>query len=269
MDVEASRLIEDDDLVALSASCLFLSYDPVSRQCTLVNAGQPPPLLRDADGSVRSLDLLTHPPLGMRQIMFETTTINVFDGSVIALYTDGLIDLRRHDAAEAFSRLTTALSSEVEELDQLCFEVSEKALRDDQDDAALLLARFTGIPADDIVTWELPVSPEAVGRLRKAVVHQLDRWGLAHLSESTQSIVTELATNALIHSAEPATLRLIRHSALTCEMADASRAAPRPRNAEALDENGRGLTLVAGLSDQWGTRYTDEGKIVWAEQHLS
>ena len=77
VDVEASRLIEDDDLVALSASCLFLSYDPVSRQCTLVNAGQPPPLLRDADGSVRSLDLLTHPPLGMRQIMFETTTIKI------------------------------------------------------------------------------------------------------------------------------------------------------------------------------------------------
>ncbi|MFE4642205.1 ATP-binding protein, partial [Streptomyces sp. NPDC056730] len=81
-------------------------------------------------------------------------------------------------------------------------------------------------------------------------------------------IVSELVTNALRHGAAPVTLRLIRHRVLVCEVSDASDTAPRMRHARATDEGGRGLFIVARLSWKHGTRYSAEGKIVWAEQEL-
>jgi len=86
---------------------------------------------------------------------------------------------------------------------------------------------------------------------------------------TTELIVTELTTNALVHASAPIGLRLIKDTSLICEISDASHTAPHPRHARALDEDGRGLAMVAQLSSQWGTRYTDAGKTVWAEQLLT
>ncbi|MCM1976288.1 ATP-binding protein, partial [Streptomyces sp. G1] len=55
---------------------------------------------------------------------------------------------------------------------------------------------------------------------------------------------------------------------LTCEVFDASNVSPRLRHARTLDEGGRGLFLVAQLSRRWGTRYTTDGKMIWAELDL-
>jgi hypothetical protein len=35
------------------------------------------------------------------------------------------------------------------------------------------------------------------------------------------------------------------------------------------EDEGRGLLLVAGLTQRWGTRQTLAGKTIWAEQELS
>lgn len=93
--------------------------------------------------------------------------------------------------------------------------------------------------------------------------------GLADLSFTTELIVTELATNALVHATAPVMLRMIKDAKLICEVSDASHTAPHPRRARTYDEGGRGLAMVAQLSHQWGTRYTDTGKIIWAEQLLA
>ena len=47
---------------------------------------------------------------------------------------------------------------------------------------------------------------------------------------------------------------------------DASSTAPHMRRARIYDEGGRGLLLVAQLSERWGTRHTTKGKTIWAEQ---
>jgi hypothetical protein len=60
-------------------------------------------------------------------------------------------------------------------------------------------------------------------------------------------------------------LRLLRASRLICEVTDTSNSSPRLRHARTTDEGGRGLFLVAQLAHRWGTRYTHEGKIIWAE----
>jgi anti-sigma regulatory factor (Ser/Thr protein kinase) len=107
-----------------------------------------------------------------------------------------------------------------------------------------------------------------VRRARDAVSGQLAAWGLADLEFGTGIVVSELVTNALLHASAPITLRLVRDSVLICEISDHSHTAPHPRRARDLDEGGRGLELVAQLTNRWGTRYTEDGKTIWTEQAL-
>ncbi|MER5410739.1 ATP-binding protein [Streptomyces sp. NPDC002769] len=86
---------------------------------------------------------------------------------------------------------------------------------------------------------------------------------------ATEIIVSELVTNAIRHGTPPVRLRLIKDRFLTCEVPDASPAAPHLRHARTLDEGGRGLFVVAQLAQHWGTRCTGSGKTIWTEQALS
>ncbi len=85
---------------------------------------------------------------------------------------------------------------------------------------------------------------------------------------ATELIVSELVANGVRYGRAPLRLRLIKDRALTCEVHDASPVTPRLRHARTIDEGGRGLFIVAQLAENWGTRYTPEGKTVWAEQAL-
>ncbi|MGW3071037.1 ATP-binding protein, partial [Streptomyces sp. NPDC001130] len=55
---------------------------------------------------------------------------------------------------------------------------------------------------------------------------------------------------------------------LFCEVSDASSTSPHMRRARADDEGGRGLLLIAQLTQRWGTRHTTTGKTIWTEQSL-
>ncbi len=48
-------------------------------------------------------------------------------------------------------------------------------------------------------------------------------------------------------------------------MWDGSSTSPHLRYAATTDEGGRGLFLVAQYAERWGTRYTERGKVIWAE----
>ncbi|MDW4911775.1 ATP-binding protein, partial [Streptomyces sp. ADMS] len=64
----------------------------------------------------------------------------------------------------------------------------------------------------------------------------------------------------------PIQLRLIHeNSTLICEVFDSSNTSPHLRRARTFDEGGRGLLLVAQLSEHWGTRHATTGKTIWAE----
>jgi hypothetical protein len=82
-------------------------------------------------------------------------------------------------------------------------------------------------------------------------------------------VVSELVTNAIRYGTGPIQLRLIVQSTLTWEVSDASGTAPHLRRARTFDEGGRGLMLVAQLTERWGTRYGRDGKVIWAEQVLT
>ncbi|MGW0583818.1 ATP-binding protein, partial [Streptomyces sp. NPDC002920] len=82
----------------------------------------------------------------------------------------------------------------------------------------------------------------------------------------TELVVSELFTNAIRYATGPIRLRLIKDRTLTCEVSDGSSTSPHLRRARLSDEGGRGLLLVAQLTERWGTRYTGTGKTIWAEQ---
>jgi anti-sigma regulatory factor (Ser/Thr protein kinase) len=119
---------------------------------------------------------------------------------------------------------------------------------------------------------ELAPLPTAVSCARLHAVHVLHEWGLRHLAGDAKTVVSELITNAcdasiVLPERPPVALRLLAtEKSLLIEVWDQSPLGLEPREAGADDECGRGLTVVAALSERWGWERTGEGrKVVWAE----
>jgi len=270
------RLIDEEQTAdpslapaALGATCLYAVYDPATRKCTMCRAGHPPAAVIAPDGSVTVPDLPAGPPLGLGALPFESAEFDIADRSVLALYTDGLIETRDQDMDRGLARLRTALSARRARLDELCGTVLNDVLTGGpDDDVALLLARTHALSEDQVATWELTSDPTVVADARTLTADRLTAWGLDSLIFPFELIVSELVTNAVRYGNGHIRLRLIRQDALICEVSDVSSSSPRMRHARTTDEGGRGLFLVAQLARRWGTRYTTDGKIVWAEEHL-
>jgi PAS domain S-box-containing protein len=250
----------------IGATCLYAVYDPVSRRCSLARAGHPLPVLVTPDGGVDFLDLPAGPPLGLGGLPFEGTEIELPEGSTLALYTDGLVESRHHDIDVGLERLHRALARPDPSLEATCDTILDAVLPDrPADDVAVLLARTRALHSDRVFTWDVPADPAHVADARKQATERLTCWGLDEAAFVTELIVSELVTNAIRHAKGPIQLRLIRDQALICEVSDGSDTAPHLRRARTFDEGGRGLMLVAQLTQRWGTRQTPHGKTIWAE----
>ncbi|WP_059006130.1 ATP-binding protein [Streptomyces specialis] len=131
---------------------------------------------------------------------------------------------------------------------------------------------------------QLDVAPEPseVGRARRWVRAQLGRGQPcparpdASQTDTLVLLVSELVTNAVVHTGRPAVLRLAvrrvpagRDVPVRLEVVDVSSRAPRPRHAEGEDTGGRGLELVEVLADRWGWQHEGKGKRVWCELDCS
>ncbi|MET9483106.1 SpoIIE family protein phosphatase [Streptomyces sp. NPDC006638] len=283
----------------MGGTCVYAVYDPVGRCCTVARAGHPPPAIVSPDGRVTFPDLPPGTPIGLGLAPFESVELALEPGSVIALYSDGLVESREADIDTGLERLGAALSRTGTSLEDLCAEVvatmtahtpraadaaldgaasggpasgpaSARALTTapSEDDVALLLARTRALGPDQVASWDLRRDPTTVAEARSYAADRLASWGLEHLADTVQLIVSELVTNALRHGAGPVRLRLIRHSSLVCEVSDADNSTPRLRRPRALGEGGWGLLVVSSLADRWGSRLTPDGKIVWAELEL-
>ncbi|MFE4653330.1 SpoIIE family protein phosphatase [Streptomyces sp. NPDC056707] len=254
----------------LGATCLYVVYDPVSQSCTMARAGHPPPAIVSLDGTIKFPELPAGPPLGLGGLPFESAELPLPSGSVLALYTNGLIVECDRDIDVGLARLSSILAAGVAApLEEVADSTVQALLAGPPaDDAALLLARARNLGEDDVSTWDLPTDPAIVGDTRDRVLRQLHEWGLGELSFSTELIVSELVTNAIRYGGAPIQLRLIRSDVLICEVSDGSNTSPRLRHARTTDEGGRGLFLVAQLALRWGARYTGYGKAIWAEQPL-
>ncbi|MFB7507059.1 SpoIIE family protein phosphatase [Streptomyces broussonetiae] len=258
-----------EEVAELGATCLYAVYDPVSRRLGLAAAGHPAPTVVLPGGAAEPVSMSAGPPLGVGGLPFEATELELPEGSVVALYTDGLLEDRDRDLDGATEDLHRALTAPADSLDDLCDSVLKAVLPDQHsDDVALLLVRTRALGADRVATWDVPPDPAEVAAFRQAAGEQLTAWGLDEAAFITELVVSELVTNAIRYGESPIQLRLIRDRALICEVSDASSTSPHLRRANAFDEGGRGLLLVAQLTQRWGSRQTGRGKTIWAEQAL-
>ncbi|WP_335755321.1 SpoIIE family protein phosphatase [Streptomyces fodineus] len=233
--------------------------------------GTPPPLIVDAQGNVTVPDLPAGAPLGLGLglVPFESVELELPEESVLAFFTDGLVESRDEDIDVGLQRLGAALAQPGACLEDLCSRAMETLpTQAAADDVTLLLARTRALQPAQVASWDLPNELVTVPTARHLAARQLREWGLEPLVTPVESIVSELVTNAIRHGDGPSRLRLIQHRALTCEVSDTSTGQPRPRHPRTLDEHGRGLYLVARLSRRWGSRSAADGKVVWAEQDL-
>jgi hypothetical protein len=275
-----------------SGSGVYAVYDPATATCTFACAGHPPPAVVLPGHPVRFLGGAPDPPLGAARPPFETVEVSLPEGSLLVLYTDGLVESATQDIDLGMQRLASTLSGastasspgpgawdgrhdqrqrESASLKQLCDDVLAELLPHKQlttDDAALLIARTHTIASDDIATWPLPDGPIAAGEARDHVHTQLTHWSLGPLTMTSELLVSELVGNAIRHGKSPVVLRMLRGERLICEVSDSSLTTPQIRHASETDEGGRGLQLVAALSQRWGTRYTADGKCIWTEQRM-
>ncbi|MET7439393.1 SpoIIE family protein phosphatase [Streptomyces sp. NPDC004082] len=251
------------------ATCVYAVYDSVTRRCTFANAGHLPPVLVEPGESALMLDVPPGMPLGVGGEPFEEVEVELPEGALLALYTDGLVESRDHPLDEGLQAFVGALTDPTRPLEDVCDHVlSTLDTHHGEDDIALLMARVQGLPAESVGDWTLPREPRSVGRAREYARGQLLSWDLEPLVDTAELLVSELVTNALRYGEGEIRLRLLLDRTLVCEVWDAGLVQPRRRRARDTDEGGRGLQLVGLLSAAWGSRRTPRGKTVWFELPL-
>ncbi|MFF7216961.1 PP2C family protein-serine/threonine phosphatase [Streptomyces sp. NPDC008238] len=174
LDDTVQRLTEEDadaadgSPVIGGATCLYAVYDPVTRVCTMARAGHPPPAIIDPHGQVTFPALPPGAPLGIGiGDPFEAVELELPEGSLIALYTDGLIETRDHDIEEGMQRLGTALAQPDRSLEELCTCATEPFPgQTPSDDATLLLVRTRALKPSQVASWTLPSDRTAVQSAR-------------------------------------------------------------------------------------------------------
>jgi serine phosphatase RsbU (regulator of sigma subunit)/PAS domain-containing protein len=140
----------DDDLPTdtSGATCLYALYDPATRRCSLATAGHPPPGIITPGGEVTFPRPPSGTPIGLGLGSFEPLELELENGTLIAMYTDGLIETRQADIEAGIDRLGAALARATLPLEHFCTAVIRMMLKDGpaEDDIALLVARTRTSP---------------------------------------------------------------------------------------------------------------------------
>ncbi len=113
---------------------------------------------------------------------------------------------------------------------------------------------------------DLPADPSSVREARRFVTRVLTDWGLLDAVEVVTLLVSELATNAVLHARTAyAVVVSTDRNDLTVEVLDGSEVTPRRRQNSSSAATGRGVALIDQLAGSWGTHPATNGfaKAVW------
>ncbi|MFD7436210.1 SpoIIE family protein phosphatase [Streptomyces sp. NPDC059861] len=252
----------------LFATCVYVDVDMEEGSAWCVRAGHLPAVLRQPDGSTEIAEVEGGLPLGvMAQADFPMSPLRLQPGTLIALTTDGLVETADSDIDEGMAGFAERLAaSDPAHLGLVADGLLGDAHRGD--DVALLLMRYDGMdvrPRRE--TWTVWRVPEAVRHARRFTRRTLRAWGVTAHTDAILLIVSELVTNALVHTDGPVRLDLtLVDSRLRLTVADTSPRTPvKPTSIGWEATGGRGLLLVEAMSASWGTVPASGGKQVWSE----
>jgi serine phosphatase RsbU (regulator of sigma subunit)/anti-sigma regulatory factor (Ser/Thr protein kinase) len=257
-------------------TCLYAVFDPGTRRLRLASSGHLPPLLVHADGGGEYVELDPGPPLGVGSARPVEVEVDVPEGAVLLLFTDGLVEGRNQPVEDGMHVLRGAVSdvrgTDASDVEALCDELLRAMGRDGRpDDDSALLAVWTGPTAgagagDTDVHLHLAGHLSEVARARRLTVQVAE--GLGVDLDDAALLVTEVATNALRHGGPGVDLwlRSVEDGGLRVEIVDGrAESLPRLRTPDDDDEGGRGLLLVSALARSWGSERLSAGKCVWFE----
>jgi anti-sigma regulatory factor (Ser/Thr protein kinase) len=250
------------------ATSTYAVLEPYDGLVCVASAGHLPLLVRTPEGPVVRVEAPPGPPLGLGLGPFEEVEVPFPAGSLLVAFTDGLVEGRTRDFDEGIAQMASLLSDvDVNvELDELCdILLREVAPTTGEDDIALVLVRLTSAGAPVARAERTLYSTADVSGARRAVT-ALAQAHLPMVADSSAVVAQELMTNALQHAGAPVKLRAhVTIDRLVVEVQDTSALVPRPTAAADHDDGGRGLALVAALTEAWGMRLSRTGKTTWAE----
>ncbi|MFC9266500.1 SpoIIE family protein phosphatase [Streptomyces zhihengii] len=279
---------EDDDGPRF-ATCLYLEFDPATGVVEIARAGHPDPGVVTADGTVLLRATEGGLPLGIDpDTDYPTTRFVLEAGETLLICTDGLLETGGHDLDTGWARLRGVLErrradGSLEELaDDLVRAVHGPTshymtgpLADRrEDDIALLLLTREGRPSRR-PTRRTAMSvgqaePERISAARRQVRELLHDWADPEQVDSAVLMVSEMATNVLVHTDGTALLVAEVHHTdparrLRVEVSDTSDELPHRRRPGEMASSGRGLVLMEMLADAWGVDPRGTGKSIWFE----
>ncbi|MEU2538107.1 SpoIIE family protein phosphatase [Streptomyces iakyrus] len=263
----ANRLLVDMES-DLFATCCYVDVDLEEGAAWCVRAGHLPPVLRHPDGRTEIAEAEGGPPLGVvARADFPMSPLRLPPGILIALATDGLVETPDSDIDEAMDHLAEQLAAAAPtDLGLVADALLGNAPR--SDDVALLLMRYDGMDLRPLrESWTVWRVPQAVGHARRFARRTLRSWGVTAEYDAVLLVVSELVTNALVHTDGKVRMDLtLVNNRLRVAIADASPRSPvRPTSIGWEATGGRGILLVEALSATWGTLPVSGGKQVWAE----
>jgi len=270
---QANAAVELGDESTL-VSAMFAVLDRMTLRVTYASAGHPPALLADAGGRVQELA----PPgvplgmgLGSLTTGWETHTVTLSPGAILAFYTDGLLESDR-DLLGAEERMRAALSRQSRGMQQrsALSLVASTIVGRQRDDIALLTIATSPAPLRELVVT-LPATPASARRARH-IVARLTREAQVPEERSfdLQVAVGEAVNNAIEHAgalgSEYFVLRARRRAtSITVEISDQGMWLPKlepPSGIDPLADRGRGLTLMYALTDDVQLERTEDGTTV-------
>jgi serine phosphatase RsbU (regulator of sigma subunit) len=134
--------------VTAFATCVFAVVDPADGSCVIAQAGHLPPVMVEASGATRVVDLPAGLPLGLGVESFEATPVSLPPGATLALYTDGLVESRQQPIDAGTAAMREALGCCLAEPDATlvgtCHQVTESQRHRGEDVITLVLARIRG-----------------------------------------------------------------------------------------------------------------------------
>ncbi|WP_258726302.1 ATP-binding SpoIIE family protein phosphatase [Cellulomonas sp. NS3] len=280
-------------------------YDPDGddRVVRWSNAGHLPPLVAHPDGSVTELTgERTNLLLGINpEAERDEWTTRVGAGSVLFLYTDGLVERRGESVPLGIEALRARLAASAgAPLETLCDDVLDAMLPPHpHDDVAVVAIRVrrageqaTVTAAVPVTEERVPVAPDAGGAavdrrtLRVPAVpqsaHTSRHWvvdvarehgasepALALVKLLTSEVVTNAVKYGLVRDVVTVTATCAE-GVVTVAVQDDNPDLPRVRHARREDTGGRGMELVERFAEEWGTDVSadGDGKGVWFRLRL-
>ena len=254
----------------LFATCCLVQLDQATGDVAVATAGHPLPLVSDERGLH---ELLTDPgpPLGVVEDAEYTQRTHRLRGrSRVVLYTDGVVESPADQLTSGEAALRSTLARHTEDSSEdLATAIMTSIPHRLDDDAAMLVLQYAGPTAvREEATLPLPPDLRAVADARAFLRTALRAWGGEGLTDSAELVLSELVTNAMVHTDGEATVSLRYDPTarrLTISVQDGSSRHPRERDADSEALGGRGLAIVDAVAAEWGVSMDGEGKAVWAD----